>query len=233
MMENDSLPSGVLLVDKPRGKTSFSLVNALRRLLHVKKIGHAGTLDPFATGLMVMLIGKKYTKMSNDFLCNDKEYVATLHLGIATDSYDCDGVVMSTSPVIPSLDEVNQAISQFQGEIMQTPPMFSAKKIGGKKLCDLARKGVTIERTAVPVRVETTVLAYEYPHLNIQVSCSKGTYIRSIAHDLGNILQCGAHLSALQRTRSGKFSLDNAIDGALLYAVNTDVDKIVKAINKI
>lgn len=209
---------GVLLVDKPSGKTSFSLVGALRKKLGVQKIGHAGTLDPFATGVVVLLVGKRFTKLSDQFLGQDKEYCATVKLGVATDTFDCDGQITATDDKIPTEDEVREAIAKFQGTIEQIPPMFSAKKVNGKKLCDLARKGVVIERKPNTVTVETTLVNYEYPHIDIQVKCSKGTYIRSIAQELGELLGCGAHLSALTRTKSGSFSLKECLNGSLLYS---------------
>lgn len=209
--------SGILLVNKEQGSTSFELVSLLRRMTHIEKIGHSGTLDPFATGLMVMLIGREFTKRSDEFLGCDKEYQATVHLGIATDSYDIEGLVMSRLSGIPSLQEIQVAIASFQGQISQVPPMFSAKKVQGKKLYDLARKGITIERQPVLVRVEIELLRYEYPELEIHVACSKGTYIRSLAHDLGQVLGTGAHLSSLKRTRSGSFSLEESIPQKLLY----------------
>jgi len=214
--ENHSF-EGILLVNKPRGKTAFSLVARLRRILNVQKIGHAGTLDPFATGVMVMLIGKKYTRLSDQLLCADKEYLAQIHLGIATDSYDCDGEVLHKSDLIPTLDQIKTAIAHFQGEMEQVPPMFSAKKINGKKLYELARKGKTVERAPAKVTIKTTLLSYNYPYVNVRVSCSKGTYIRSIAHDFGNLLGCGAHLSALERTKSGSFLLEKCVDGQTLF----------------
>lgn len=211
-----SSPAGILLVNKPKGKTSFYLVSVLRRLLGVKTIGHAGTLDPFATGVMVLLVGKSCTRLSSHFLGQDKEYIATLRLGIRTDSYDCDGTILDTSPIIPTEAAVLEAVSAFQGSILQTPPMFSAKKVGGKKLYELARKGIEIEREAKEVTLQTTLLHYEYPYLSLRVACSKGTYIRSIAEEMGQKLQCGAHLSDLTRTRSGPFSLSDCIDSSLL-----------------
>lgn len=214
--------NGILLVDKPSGITAFSLVARLRRILGVRKIGHAGTLDPFATGVMVMLIGRDYTKLSDKLLTADKEYTARMLLGVATDTYDCDGTIASQSEHIPTLEEISQAALSFQGEIDQVPPMFSAKKINGQKLCDLARKGKTVERKPVKVRVDLKIIAYNYPYLDIQVSCSKGTYIRSIAHDLGAQLGCGAHLSALRRIRSGQFTIDACIDGELLSHIDKD-----------
>ncbi len=203
--------SGILLVDKAAGSTSFHLVSLLRRLTKIEKIGHAGTLDPFATGVMVMLVGRDYTRRSDEFLTSDKQYRATLLLGVSTDSYDLDGEITGTSDLAPTLEDVRLAIAPFQGEILQVPPMFSAKKVQGKKLYDLARRGIEIERQPVRVRLEINLLSYAYPHLEIEVSCSKGTYIRSLAHDIGQALRCGAHLTALTRLRSGSFHLDECI----------------------
>jgi tRNA pseudouridine55 synthase len=202
---------GILLLNKPAGKTSFYLVYILRKILGVQKIGHAGTLDPFATGVMVMLVGKKYTRLSDTFLTQSKTYRATLHLGIETDTYDCDGTILSRSDKVPTQEQVEEALTHFQGTRLQIPPMFSAKKINGQKLCDLARKGIELERKPVPVTLETTLLRYSYPYLEIDVTCSKGTYIRSIAHDIGKLLGTGAHLSSLIRTQSGPFSLENCL----------------------
>ncbi len=207
---------GILIVDKPKGKTSFSLVADLRKSLGVKKIGHAGTLDPFATGVMVMLIGRRYTRLSDHFLTNDKEYLAQVYLGKSTDTYDCDGQVVGESSLIPSLQEIEESLKSFQGEIEQIPPMFSAKKINGKKLYELARKGQVVERKPVKVFLHTELVAYQYPFLELRVSCSKGTYIRSIANDLGFKLNCGAHLSGLIRTRSGTYQLKDSMDGSLI-----------------
>ncbi len=227
------LAEGILLVDKPAGKTSFSLVGALRRHLKVQKIGHAGTLDPFATGVMVLLIGKKYTRLSDTFLNKDKEYIATLLLGVETDTYDCDGQRLASSDYIPSLQEIKSAVANFQGEISQTPPMYSAKKIGGKKLYELARKGETIERASVQIFLQTTLLNYTYPHLTIKVLCSKGTYIRTIAHDLGQMLQCGSHLIALRRTKSGTYCLEECMDGSLLFEPSYPADSIKQRLQRI
>jgi tRNA pseudouridine55 synthase len=204
-------------VNKPRNKTSFSLVSALRRIYQIQKIGHAGTLDPFATGVMILLVGKEATRLSDQFLHHDKEYIATLHLGKQTDSYDLDGQITATSDLVPTQEAIDKALTHFQGTIEQIPPMFSAKKVQGKKLYELARKGIEIARKPAQVTLTTEFLHYEYPYLTIRVSCSKGTYIRSIASDLGTILGCGAHLCALSRTRSGPFRLADCIDGHLLY----------------
>ena len=224
---NDSvateLKEGILLVNKPQARTSFSLIRALRKLTGIKKIGHAGTLDPFATGVMVILIGRVYTRISSELLLQDKEYLATVSLGVTTDTYDCDGKVVANSKKIPTLEEIEQVILKFQGEIEQVPPMYSAKKVQGKKLYELARKGLTIERTPAKVQLTTEILSYNYPNLSLRVACSKGTYIRSIAHEAGQLLGCGGHLSKLNRTRSGIFSLEACIDGSLLDRPDFDI----------
>ena len=221
--------TGILPVSKPKGSTSFHLVSVLRRLTGIRTIGHAGTLDPFADGVMILLIGKQYTKLSNQFLKQDKEYIADARLGIATDTYDTEGQVTSTSDLIPTLEQIQATLLQFQGTILQYPPMFSAKKVGGKKLYELARKGITIEREAVPVTVHIELLSYDYPSLKLKVKSSKGTYIRSLAHDIGENLGCGAHLSSLTRTRSGHFCLEHCCDGALLNDISYDWTKYLQS----
>lgn len=221
---------GILLVNKPKGKTSFSLVGALRKILKVKKIGHAGTLDPLATGVMVMLIGREATRLSNTFLESDKEYCAEIRLGISTDTYDAEGQVVQQSELVPSDEAIKQVLSQFQGEIEQVPPMFSAKKHQGKKLYEIARKGNTVERLPVKVRVKTTFIDYHYPYLNLIVACSKGTYIRSIAQEIGERLGCGAHLSGLQRTRSGTFELRDCFDGERLFTPGLGLEELQERI---
>ncbi len=202
---------GILLIDKPIDKTSFYLVKRLRALTRVQKIGHAGTLDPFATGLMILLIGKKYTKMSDQFLNHDKVYEATLFLGYTTPSFDKETEKSFVSSHIPTIEEVQSAIGQFQGEIEQTPPMYSAKKIGGTPLYELARQGKSVDRKACSVKVHIELLTYHYPEIKIRVACSKGTYIRSLGHDIGQVLETGAYLTELRRVESGDFKLDNAI----------------------
>jgi tRNA pseudouridine55 synthase len=224
---------GLLLIDKAKGRTSFSLVHLLRKRLGVKKIGHAGTLDPFATGVMVMLIGRNFTKLSDSFLGCDKEYVAEVYLGATTDTYDCEGQITAQSPLIPSLDDIQCVLGEFQGIIDQIPPMFSAKKIQGKKLYELARKGKEVERAPVQIHVETALISYEYPYLVLRVACSKGTYIRSIAYDLGLKLGCGAHLTNLRRTRSGIFSIENCITEEELQSADFDLKgKFLKNVKK-
>lgn len=215
--------NGILLVDKAPQSTSFYLVSLLRRLTGIEKIGHAGTLDPFATGVMVMLIGKEMTRRSHEFLSSDKEYRATIQLGLTTETYDLEGAIVERSDKVPTLAEVELALSAFQGDILQTPPMYSAKKVGGKKLYDLARRGIVIERQPVLVRVAIELLQYNYPMVDIKVTCSKGTYIRSLAHDLGQGLGCGAHLFELTRTRSGCFRLEDCVPQALLKDREFDI----------
>ncbi len=219
---------GYLLIDKPKGKTSFNLVAALRKRLSVKTIGHAGTLDPLATGVMVLLISREYTKHSNNFLNQTKEYIAKMHLGIETDSYDSEGQEVATSPLKPTLSDMMRVVQMFQGKIIQYPPMFSAKKINGQKLYHLARQGKTIERQPIELNVQTELLSYDYPYVELRINCSKGTYIRSIAHDMGQMLGCGAHLCALTRTRSGNFHLKDCIAGDLIYNPCVDIRPYIR-----
>lgn len=216
-MSNPFPHAGILPCNKPPGKTSFSLVAALRKKTGVRKIGHAGTLDPFATGVMILLIGKEFTRKADTFLNQDKEYEATLCLGVETTTYDPEGEIVFETSLVPSLCEIEKAAAHFQGEILQTPPMFSAKKVGGKKLYELARKGIEIERKKVAVRLKLTLLDYAYPFLKLHITCSKGTYIRSLAHDLGAHLGTGAHLQALTRLRCGPYTLQDCVDGNLLF----------------
>lgn len=206
--------SGILLINKSQGSTSFSLVTSLRKRTNVSKIGHSGTLDPFATGVMVMLIGRDYTKKSHLFLTQDKTYYAKVYLGKSTDTFDIEGKVTQTSDKIPEEAEVDRIIESFQGEQGQIPPMFSAKKKNGKKLYELARKGITIERAPVQVQVNIEKIEYHYPFLELKIHCSKGTYIRSLADDIGKALGTGGHLFSLTRLSSGPFQLKDCIEEA-------------------
>ena len=199
---------GVLLVDKPKGLTSHDVVYRLRRKLQMKRIGHAGTLDPMATGLLVMLIGKA-TRISQYLISVDKIYEGEATLGITTDSQDAEGQVLETRPV-PSITEesLRATMKAFLGDQYQTPPMFSAIKIGGVPLYKLARKGEEVVREPRFIRVASfDLLSFETPRINFVLHCTKGTYVRTIAHDLGAKLECGAHLSALRRTGSGHFTI--------------------------
>lgn len=199
---------GVLLVDKPKGLTSHDVVYRLRRKLQMKKIGHAGTLDPMATGVLVMLLGKA-TRISQYLMSVDKIYEGEATLGVVTDSQDAEGEIMETRPV-PELTEagVRTVMQGFLGDQYQTPPMHSAIKIGGVPLYKLARKGEVVEREPRFIRVTAfNLLSLAPPQLTFSLHCTKGTYVRTIAHDLGQRLGCGAHLSALRRTASGRFTV--------------------------
>ena len=223
---------GILIIDKPEGITSHDVVARCRRILRTKKIGHTGTLDPFATGVVVILVGKA-TRLAQ-FLDKDaKEYEAVARFGFETDTGDRTGSPKSKvqSPKSVSKDEIEAVLPEFRGEIMQTPPMYSAKKVEGKKLYELARKGIEIERKAVAVKIYELELIKEEEKRRrgeeenknssdsrlktqdsrLKVSCSAGTYIRTLAEDIGKKLNVGAHLAELRRTRAGKFHLSQAV----------------------
>jgi tRNA pseudouridine55 synthase len=203
---------GVLLVDKPQGLTSHDVVYHLRRKLQIKKIGHAGTLDPMATGVLVMLIGKA-TRISQYLMSVDKVYEGEATLGVVTDSQDAEGEVMSTQPV-PELTEarVREVMKGFLGDQYQIPPMHSAIKIGGVPLYKLARKGEEVEREPRFIRIAAfNLLSFATPKITFDLHCTKGTYVRTVAADLGQKLGCGAHLSALRRTGSGKFTIGQCL----------------------
>lgn len=203
---------GALLVDKPKGPTSHDVVDLVRRRFGIRKVGHAGTLDPNATGLLVLLLGRG-TKLSEKLMAADKVYEGTLKLGETTDSYDADGQVVATAPVPPlTLEQLNAAASAFEGDLMQAPPMVSAAKVGGVPLYKLARKGVEVERKPRLVHVYSfRFSAYEEPIAAFRVVCTKGTYVRSLVHDLGQKLGCGAYLATLRRLESGPLSVTRAI----------------------
>ena len=203
---------GVLLVDKPRGCTSHDVVSRLRRKLAMKRIGHAGTLDPMATGLLIMLIGKA-TRVSQYLTSLDKEYEGTIRLGVTTNSQDADGEVMETRPVPAFTEtEVRAAMQTFLGDQYQTPPMFSAIKVDGVPLYKRARKGEEVEREPRFIRVAAYDLTrFAPPELDFRLRCSKGTYVRTLAYDLGQKLGCGAHLSALRRTATDKLRIESAL----------------------
>lgn len=197
---------GFLVVDKPQGMTSHDVVAKVRRGIGVKRIGHAGTLDPMATGVLVLCIGQA-TRLSEYVMDSTKVYTAAVRLGIETDTYDADGQIIATHDTshLTSAD-IESALAHFQGAVEQVPPMYSAIKQGGKKLYELAREGKEVERTARTVSMQTTLRDLNLPDLTIRVDCSAGTYIRSIAHDLGAMLGVGAHLTALRRDASGSLS---------------------------
>lgn len=202
--------NGIILIDKPQGWTSHDVVGKLRGILHERRIGHSGTLDPLATGLLVVFIGRA-TRAVEFAEADRKEYIAGLRLGMSTDTQDITGRIISKETDIPDEPEVRIAIERFRGELEQIPPMYSAVKIGGKKLYELARKGESIERKPRHI----TIFGLEITGRSdndyiLDVVCSKGTYIRTLCHDIGTALGCGGCMSSLRRTKSGVFSVDNA-----------------------
>lgn len=210
----DNLKSGFLLINKPVGPTSHDIINKLRRITGIKKIGHAGTLDPFASGLLICAVGREATREIDKFVKQDKEYIATLHLGAVTDSYDRTGKIIKEYNGEPiNEDIIKKVVLEFIGEQMQTPPMFSAKKINGKKMYELARAGKVVERQPCAINIfAMEILNYDWPFLKIKIKCSSGTYIRTIAYDLGERLGCGAYLEELERTKIGKYDIAEAVE---------------------
>ena len=203
---------GFLNIYKPKGKTSHDVVAILRRITKVKQIGHTGTLDPFAEGVLPICIGKA-TRLI-EYLKDDKAYAATVQFGSATDTYDLEGETTKTSDLIPSLDEIEAKLDDFRGEIEQTPPIYSAIKVNGKKLYEYARAGEQVEVKTRKVCIsELKLLEYnqETRTLELYIACSKGTYIRSIANDLGEKLGCFGHLIKLVRVQAGDFVVEDAI----------------------
>lgn len=205
--------NGILCIDKPQGFTSFDVVAKLRGIAKTRRIGHAGTLDPMATGVLPLFLGRA-TKACDLLPDQDKRYTATFRLGLETDTLDITGTVLAERPVEAGETQVREAASRFTGEILQVPPMYSALKVGGKKLCDLARQGVEVEREARPVcihRLEFLGCDPAAQTYTIDVSCSKGTYIRTLVADIGRVLGCGAVLTALRRTEAAGYTLGGCV----------------------
>lgn len=220
-----SPPDGLLLVDKDPGFTSHNAVALCRGILRTKKVGHCGTLDPMATGMLLVVIGKA-TKWQDALMCEDKRYTGTLKLGIETNSQDADGEVVRTAPTEGiSEEDIRAAFAHFMGAFDQVPPMFSAVKINGVPCYKLARKGKEVERKARHVTVFShtiTRIDLEQAEVDFEVHCSKGFYVRTYAHEIGQRLSCGAHLTALRRTNSGHFEISQAIDVPTLKACNAE-----------
>lgn len=204
--------SGILIINKFPGPTSHDIVDKIRKITGIKRVGHAGTLDPFAEGVLIVLIGKA-TKLQSRFMEMPKTYVATLRFGATSDTYDKTGKITMLKAQPPTSEsKIQNTIKQFIGEIKQVPPAFSAVKIKGKKAYELARKGIKPELKPRKVKIyEVEPRKYKWPYLEIEVKCGKGTYIRSLAHDIGQKLSCGAYLEKLIRTRIGKFDIDNSV----------------------
>jgi tRNA pseudouridine55 synthase len=212
-MENIFEQGQVLLIDKPLDWTSFDVVRKLRRLVRTKKIGHAGTLDPLATGLLILCTGK-FTKRINEYMAKEKEYTGTITLGASTPTYDLESEpVVQKDAAYVTPDLVHEVIAaQFTGAIDQVPPAHSAIKVGGKRVYELARKGKEVKLDPRRVTVRTfEITAFRLPVLEFRVVCSTGTYIRSLANDLGAVLGCGGYLSSLRRTRIGEFTVEQAL----------------------
>lgn len=210
---NPESPEGILLVDKPQGITSHDVVDRVRRIYSLRKVGHAGTLDPMATGLMIILVGKA-TKVSQYLMSMPKVYEGTLRLGQVTDTQDADGDVLEDRPIPPEVtgDFLKAQMSEFLGDQYQTPPMFSAKKVKGVPLYKLARKGKEVEREPRIIHISGfELLSFGLPESDFRLSCSKGTYVRTVVHDLGEKIGCGAYLSRLRRTEIDRFSVDKAV----------------------
>lgn len=202
---------GVLLVDKPAGLTSHDVVDRIRRHFAFKKVGHCGTLDPSATGLLILVL-ERATKLQDKLMSEDKTYEGTLRLGVTTDSQDADGEILATKPVPPLTEaDIESLFAKFRGDIQQLPPMVSAKKHHGQPLYKLHRKGQTVEREPRLVHIyDLRLLRLALPDIEFRVTCTKGTYVRTLCHDLGETLGCGGHLAALRRTRSGHLDLSRA-----------------------
>ncbi len=204
--------SGVLIVDKPIGKTSHDIVQIIRKGTGIRRIGHTGTLDPRASGVLVILIGPA-VRLSEYLQSDIKRYEATIRLGSVSDTYDGDGLIETTGADMNiSEDQISEAMKKFVGEIEQTPPVYSALKIKGRKAYEMAREGIAFEIPSRKVTVYSMdLIEYNPPELSVDILCSSGTYVRSIANDLGQVLGCGAYLSGLRRTLSGHFSLRDAV----------------------
>jgi tRNA pseudouridine55 synthase len=205
---------GIILVNKPKGLTSHDVVDFVRRRLKIKRVGHAGTLDPLAEGLLIILVGRRYTKRFCEFVNFDKEYIGILKLGETTTTGDSQGQVLEKADY-SHIDEekIKEAFSSFEGEIEQIPPMISALRIGGKRLYRLARKGIVVERKPRKVRIYSLkILKINLPLVEFYIHCSKGTYVRKIAEDIGEYLGCGAHIVGIKRTKVGPFKLEEAVE---------------------
>ena len=216
--------SGVLIVDKPTGTSSGYASRKVGRHFGLKKIGHLGTLDPLATGVLPLCINDG-TRLAQYLMHVDKEYVTTMRLGSVTDTQDSQGRELSRSDSLPGSEEIiRRACEQFTGEQLQMPPMYSALKCNGRPLYKMARRGETVERQQRPITVyELEIIAIEMPDVIMRVSCSSGTYIRTLCHDIGQVLGCGAHVSALQRTRCGHFEIDAALPLEKALGIEADM----------
>ncbi|MGA9452924.1 MAG: tRNA pseudouridine(55) synthase TruB [Verrucomicrobiia bacterium] len=228
-MQEFSPLDGAILIDKPSGPTSHDVVDAIRRRFGIKKVGHCGTLDPNATGLLIIVLGRG-TKLSEKLMGDDKVYEGAIKFGETTNSYDSDGEILSTAPVpLLTMEQLNEAAATFTGDQMQTPPMVSAVKKDGVPLYKLARKGIEVAREPRLVHIYNfRFTGYHEPLGEFRIACTKGTYVRSLAHELGQKLGCGAHLATLRRVTSGKFDVADAIPlDAVLKLATSELEKKV------
>ncbi len=228
---------GILVINKPFGRTSHDMVGFTRKLFGIKKVGHTGTLDPDATGVLPVCIGKA-TKTADMLTDSDKAYSATLVLGMTTDTLDASGEILTEQPVSVTKEEIENTIKSFIGEISQIPPMFSAIKKDGKKLYELARKGISIEREPRKVKIydiEIESIDMENGLVSINVECSKGTYIRTLCEDIGMKLGCGAYMNSLVRTKSAGFTLEESFDSETLLQMkeNGNLDEAIIPLDRI
>ncbi len=205
------MPDGILNLNKPLGPTSHDVVRRVRTLAGVRRVGHAGTLDPLATGVLLVCVGKA-TRVAEYLVATRKVYAARVRLGVATSTFDAEGDAVSESPVDVTRAQIEAALAPFRGKILQVPPMYSAVKHRGVPLYRLARRGIEVTRQPRPVEIfRLDLIAWEAPDALLEVTCSPGTYVRALAHDLGQAMGCGAHLAALTREASGSFLLEDAI----------------------
>lgn len=221
-MEQNKEPSGVLLIDKHAGVTSHDIVNKVRRLYDTRRVGHTGTLDPLATGLLVVLVGRA-AKAAEFLNADTKHYLAGLRLGVTTDTEDTTGKILTESRTLPSFAEVCGAAGGFCGKIMQTPPMYSAIKVNGKKLYELAREGRSIEREPREIEIfSISVAPTDGGDYSLDVVCSSGTYIRTLCADIGRVLGCGGAMSSLRRLAAGRFDISGAVSIDELEKMTTE-----------
>ena len=203
--------NGIVIIDKPQDWTSQDVTARLRRVFNTRRIGHGGTLDPMATGVLPVFVGRA-TRGVEFFEHAEKAYETVLRLGLTTDTEDVTGTVLTQAPVAVTLEQVHAALEQFRGEILQVPPMYSALKVNGQKLCDLARKGKEVERKPRPITIhELTLLEFTGETLRLRVRCSKGTYIRTLCKDIGEALGCGGCMAQLRRVSAGEYTIEEAI----------------------
>ncbi len=224
--------NGIVIIDKPQDWTSQDVVSKLRGVLHTKRIGHGGTLDPMATGVLPVFVGRG-TRAVEFFEHAEKTYEATLRLGLTTDTEDITGTVLTQQDAFVTGSMLEEVLSRFRGEILQVPPMYSALKVNGQKLYDLARKGREVERQPRPVTIhELTLLGMEAQGIRLRIRCSKGTYIRTLCKDIGEALGCGGCMAALRRVQAGEYTIDEAVPLAALIA-SDDPEQFLRPVDTV